>query len=577
VTRVETAEADVLVIGGGAAGVWAALKAQEEGARVTMIVKGVLGKSGCSIFASHLPWYDETTEEKKKARLTYAIRYYNHYLTDQHYVIRLGQFVRERFFGELERLGVYWRRDDAGNIVVSKSLVPVCVAHKQGSSGLVIMERLRQEVLRRGIPVMEETCATGLLVEDGTCRGAVAVRLRDGAAVVVTSKAVVLATGHADYLSLRSTGTREQSADGISMAMRAGCELVNMEICWFHATDVSYPRAWMRLHVYPNPLVGTEETSRMYNSAGEVFFEQKRDAPGSSAPYVQQMRRLALQVERGLARWDGGYYSGYTHIDPEVLRAYQHQIGVWNKLGLDVTRDLLECAITWHMRQGGIHLDTRTMMAVGVEGLYVAGGLGGHYLGGLGPATYDGWVAGTMAAEYARRAKKAGATQIGEGELAKREIMRVTGLLQKVGTERPYWPALVKREIRRVMWEEMGFVKSETSIRRASERLGRIRQEMVPRMGLRYLGDRWNFEWVEALDVLSMLDACEATVCGALERKESRGPFYRSDFPYVDNENWLVKLIQDWREGRPSFRKEYYETPFLKPEREREGYFDADY
>lgn len=573
-------DADVLIIGGGAAGASAALKAHEAGARVVMVVKGLLGKSGCSIFASHLPYYDVSTPERRAARFEYAVRYYNHYLVDQEYVQRMGQFVRTHFFDDLEKAGVYWRRTDDGRVLASSNLVPVAVAHKQGASGVIIMDTLRRLILSRDIRVLEETMATALLVSGGCCLGAVALDCRTGEIQAICSKSTILATGQSDYLSLRSTGTREQSADGISLALRAGCEVMNMEIQWYHATDVAEPTSWMRFHIYPNPLVGTAETSRMYNSRGEVFFEQKVHAPGSSAPYVEQIRRLAQQVERGLARWDGGYYSGYTHIDPEVIRTYQHQAKIWDKLGLDVGKDLLECGITLHMRQGGVFADTKTLQT-GVEGLYVAGAIGGHYLGGVGPVTYDGSVAGE---EAARRAGSMSLPPLPDGQI-RSEVDRLEALLAP-RPEDGYYPVQLKTMIRQVMWEKMGYVKDEASMTAALGAFRQLRETMAPRMGLRSTSRRWNTGWIDAIDVYAMLDACEATARSGLYRKESRGPFYRRDYPYVDNDNWLVKIIQRWDPARGAgpadddgvrFRTEPYATPVLKPPAGKQPFFEADY
>jgi succinate dehydrogenase/fumarate reductase flavoprotein subunit len=203
------------------------------------------------------------------------------------------------------------------------------------------MEKRRREVLRHGIPVLEESAATSLLVDDGRVVGATVLDYRRGHVIVVLAGATILATGHSDYLAARATATREQSADGIAMAIRIGAEMANLEMQWWHVSDMAYPRTWMRMHLYPNPLLGTTESSRLYNSEGEVFYEQKTHSPASSAPYVEQARRLAQEVQRGRARWDGGYYSGYDHIPADVIKAYQRQAKVWEKLGLDVGRDRL--------------------------------------------------------------------------------------------------------------------------------------------------------------------------------------------------------------------------------------------
>jgi len=562
-------DTDVLVIGGGAAGANAALKAADKGARVLMIVKGLLGRSGCSIFGSHLPYHDVSTVEKDRDRFRYSVRYYNHYLTDQEYVKRMGQYMRTEFFPELERLGVYWRRTDDGKLVTGSDRVPVLVAHKQGASGVIIMSKRRHEILARGVPVREETAATSLLVHDGRVVGATALDYRRGEFFAVRAKSTILASGHSDYLATRSTGTREQSADGIAMALRAGAELANLEIQWWHASDLKEPRAWMRVHIYPNPLLGTKETARLYNARGEVFYEQATHSPGSSAPYVEQMRRLALEVEAGAARWDGGYFSGYDHIPAEVIKTYQHQAKVWSKLGLDVGRERLECGVTWHMRQGGIEVDPQRMQST-LPGLYVAGGIGAHYLGGLGPVSYDGKVAGTAAAESARSSAQPPQPR----EAIRREEERVFGLL-RTGSKGPL-PIELKVRIREIMWE-LGYVKNERKLLAALEALQSLREERVSQLRLRTTSKTWNSGWLDALDVYSMLDACEATIRSGLHRKESRGPFYREDYPYVDNENWLCKVIVSRRDGQWQWRTEPYALPYLGPERSREPFFEADY
>ncbi|MEE8545123.1 MAG: FAD-dependent oxidoreductase, partial [Alphaproteobacteria bacterium] len=210
---------DVLVIGGGAAGAHTALEATARGARVQMVVKGLLGKSGCSIFAGYFPYPDVTTPEKSHERLVNSVRYYNHYLTDQDYVMRMEAYMRDEFFAELERLGVYWRRRDDGALEVSPNRARVVVAQKQGASGTIIMDKLRRQIFSLGIPVREECAATGLLLDDGRVVGASVLDIRRGELFVVLAKATVIATGHSDFLARRATATREQSADGIAMAL----------------------------------------------------------------------------------------------------------------------------------------------------------------------------------------------------------------------------------------------------------------------------------------------------------------------------------------------------------------------
>jgi succinate dehydrogenase / fumarate reductase, flavoprotein subunit len=565
----EVLETDVLVIGGGAAGTNAALKAADRGARVTMVVKGLLGKSGCSIFAAFTPYFQKTDEEIRRNRWRFMVRYYNHYLADQEYCARMEDYMCTEFYPDLERLGVYWRRDAEGQLAMVQARTRSLVAHKQGATGPILLEKRRREIQRRGIPLHEECAITSLVTNAGRVVGATVLDYRSGRFFVIHAKTTILATGHSDYLATRATGTREQSADGIAMAVRVGAELANLEIQWWHVSDVLEPKSWMRYHLYPNPLMGTLETSRLYNSLGEMFYEQKTHSPGAAAPYTEQLRRLCLQVQAGKARWDGGYHSGYDHIARETITTYQHQAKVWSKLGLDVATDRIECGITMHMRHGGLNVATERMQT-SLPGLYAAGGVGCHYLGGFGPASYDGKVAGEAAAEDALASEHRRASK----QAIEAEEARVFGFL-RADAQGPR-PIQAKLRIREIMWE-LGYVKNQEKMQAALDALQEVRDSTVPRLRLQSASRSWNTGWIDALDACSMLDACEATIRSGLNRKESRGPFYREDYPYVDNENWLCRNIVARVDGSWSSRTQAIEVPYVSPEKKREHFFEADY
>lgn len=565
----ETIETDVLVIGGGAAGTNAALKATDHGARVALVVKGLLGKSGCSIFAAFTPYFQKTNEELRRNRWRFMIRYYNHYLADQAYCGRLEDYMCEEFYPDLERIGVYWRRKAEGGLEMIEARTRSLVAHKQGATGPILMDKRRREVLRRGIPVHEECAVTSLITDGGRVVGATVLDYRRGRVFAIRAASTIIATGHSDYLATRATGTREQSADGIAMALRAGAELANLEIQWWHVSDVLEPKSWMRYHIYPNPLMGTLETSRLYNARGEMFYEQKTHSPGAAAPYTEQLRRLAREVIAGRARFDGGYHSGYDHIPGETTKAYQHQAKIWHKLGLDVGKDRLECGITWHMRHGGINVDAERMQT-SVPGLYAAGGVGCHYFGGVGPASFDGKVAGVAAAEAAL----SGSRHDLPGRALDAEEKRVFGF-RRNGTEGPR-PIEAKLRVRRIMWE-LGYIKNERKLQTALAALQEVRDVMIPRLRLQSTSLNWNTGWMDALDAGCMVDACEAMVRSGLNRKESRGPFYREDYPFIDNENWLCRNVVARVDGQWQSRQQPIPTPLLAPEKNREPFFEADY
>lgn len=278
-----TLSADVIVVGGGSAGCSAALRMRELGIRPLVVSKGPVGKSGCSIFAGALivgGTMLDSTPAHATASIEFFVKYYSQYLVDQAYLEGAGAWIEEVFYPELDEAGLCFRRDDEGRIVTSIGPVRWLCAASQGQSGILLMDRRRKQLAAAGVDILEETAVTTLLTDDhGAVAGVVALHLPTGEIHAVRARAVVLATGHADRLTKRATGTREQSADGIALAYRAGADLVNLEMQYWHSSDLAHPNCWQRGHMYPNPLVGTAETSRMLNADGEVFFELAADAP----------------------------------------------------------------------------------------------------------------------------------------------------------------------------------------------------------------------------------------------------------------------------------------------------------
>ena len=565
---------DVAIIGGGAAGTYLALCLNKAGIKPIILAKGLVGKSGASIFAGNLNLHGHVfhgSDEEAAAMRDYIIRWYNHYLIDQDYALEGEKWTELVYYPELEEAGVYFRRDDQGKVVTSHGLARGAAIRQQGQSGILLMDLRRKQVRRANIETLQETAVTKLIQNDhGEVVGVVAFHCPTGEILAIQAHAVVIATGPADRIATRSTGTREQSGDGIALAYRAGGELLNLEIQWWHASDFKWPPCWQRMHVYPNPLVGTAETARMYNADGVEFFDQSRDAPNSYAPYPTQFKALAKQIELGKARLDGGYYSGYDHIDPEVLRNYVTTTKAFEKVGLPGDRARVETASTWHYRQGGINVNPHTM-ATNVPGLYVAGPVGGHNNGSLGYTAYDAFV---CAETIKGKAGLAGKPMFPE-RAAELERTRISELLRQL-PEGGVTPMALKAKIRDLMYDKMGFIKTKERMEEALAEILRFRSELAPRMGLRDLTLRQNYGWLDAIDVFNLLDTSEITIRSALNRKESRGPFYRTDYPYTDNEKWLVKNI-GWKDsaGRVQFRLEPYQTPYYRPEFAKEHFLEV--
>ncbi len=553
---------DVAVIGGGAAGCYAALSLQKLGIRPLIICKGLTGKSGASLFAGNLVISGRAlgnTEDNARNTAEFLIKYHNQFLIDQHWARRCGEWLEKIYYPELEEAGLYFRRDDAGHVVTSPGKIRSIAANVQGNSGVPFMDLRRKQVIKAKIPRLEETAATALLRRpDGSVGGVFCLDTISGEYIVVLARAVILATGYSDRLHVRSTGTREMSADGIALGWRAGATLVNLEMQWWHTNDIADPPTWQRMQVYPNPMLGSEKSARMVNSAGEEFFNQQQDDPLAFGPYTVQLKALAKQVRAGKARYEGGYYAGFDHCDSAEVESYTSYSKAYRQLGLDFPRELVETAVSAHYRQGGIDVDTTTMRS-SVPGLYVAGGLGGHSNGLIGLATYDGRVvADGVAADLPRLAP----CDLPEQEVA-RERQRLDVL--RDGPGEGLVPVKIKERLRQVMWDKAGVEKDAASLRSGLGDIEEIRLDLIPRMQLNSRARTANYEWLDAIDVVNMTEACELILQSSLERKESRGPFFRRDFPQTDNANWLTANILKKTDNGFRFEQRPYELPFFTP------------
>jgi succinate dehydrogenase flavoprotein subunit len=341
---------------------------------------------------------------------------------------------------------------------------------------------------------------------------------------------VIVCTGGHTRLWRRSSSRRDENfGEAFGLLLEAGCELMDMELVQFHPTGI----------LWPDDLAGTlvteavrGEGGRLYNALGERYME-RYDAARME---LSSRDRVALanytEIADGHGTERGGVLLDITHrgkdfiLDklPRMYRQFvEHQM-------LDISKEPMEVAPTAHYTMGGVVVDPDTH-ATSVVGLYAAGevtaGLhGANRLGGnsLAETIISGRRAGEAAARFAEE---------GEVVLRSRRVIREAcdelDALVKPGDElaRP-----MQRHLRNAMWEFCGVVRDEEGLKRGLSELEDVRRAL-PDVDVRPGAEGWS-DLAHALDLHGGLLAAEATLRGALERRETRGAHNRSDFPNVD-------------------------------------------
>jgi len=570
-----THDTDVLIIGGSAGGMYAAINAFDMGAKVMLISKALLGRGGCSATFGYIggtysskknrvaPPLDSTEDKSFHDK----IKYYGHYLADQEFAKKAWSY-NETFYHRMEEMGLYIRRTDDGDVVTSGGFGYGPISPKLGTTGKGIMDVLRSQLFTRRVPILEESTGVTLIRSGERVTGAIIYDYMKGTLIQIHAKAVILACGHVNWLWDRNTATREQAGNGLAMAYRAGAELAGIEMVWWHIADVAYPKAWMRSHMYPNPIPMTSEVVEFYNSDGEMFYHGNMYR-GAQPSYYISCKYLTRQIQAGKARADGGYFAYFGKIDPYNLREYSTVGSYLEKLGLDPQKDMIECAMTSHQQRGGVAVDHD--MATRVEGLYIAGSLAADFVTGIITVAWEAETAARSAVEFARRNPR-----LARGTTIRGIEKKFSDLLSAVPRS-PIAPSVVKERIRQLMGKEMGYFKDGEKIARAIAGLREIRRDLVPRMQIRSKNPVANYELLDAVDVPDMLDVAELISIASLKRTESRGAFYRSDYPIVDNKNWLKNIYLSGDVSEPTVKLRDVNLKYVRPADETADFLTSEY
>lgn len=549
-----TSVSSVLVIGSGAAGMRAAIAAHEAGAHVQVIGKRPRLDAHTVLASGGINGALGSRDAEDSWQQHYADTVREGYLLAHPRVVEIMVKESPQAIRELDEWGCDFARTEDGKIdqrfFGAHYYRRTCYAGD--FTGRAILRTVHRRASELGVPpIAEDQYVAKLLVADDTCFGALAFDIHSGDRTVFLADAVIVCTGGHTRLWRRSSSRRDENfGDGFGLLLEAGVELMDMELIQFHPTGMMWPEdAAGRL--VTEAVRG--EGGRLYNALGERFME--RYDPDRLELSSRDRVALAIHTEIAAGRGtDRGAvfldisHRGKDYILDKLPRMYRQFIELQM---LDITAEPMEIAPTAHYTMGGVIVDPETH-ATTLAGLYAAG----EVCGGLHGANRLGGNSLSETLIAGRRAGEAAATFADEHEVVRRSraaIREANDELDELVRSGPELARPLQRRLRNVMWERCGVVRNEDGLRSALDEISEIRAA-IPDVDVRPGAEGWT-DLAHVLDLRGGLLAGEATIRGAIERRETRGAHNRSDHPETDPA-LQVNFYTHLANGRVDIRRE---------------------
>jgi succinate dehydrogenase / fumarate reductase flavoprotein subunit len=531
---------DVLIIGAGLAGQRAALAAAEAGVSVAIMSKVHPVRSHSVAAAGGINAAISVTDDWRSH--AYDTVKGSDFLGDQDAIeIMCSEAPHEVFY--LEHIGVTFHRNDKGELDL-RAFGGASVnrtAYVADITGQAILHVLYEQLMKHHETVdrYEEWFTTSLLIdESGACVGCVARDIRTGAMETFHAKNVILASGGSGQCFKPTTNALICTADGMAQAYRVGAPLMDMEMIQYHPTTL-----------VENGLLITEgargEGAHLLNSEGERFME--KSAPNkmelASRDVVSRAEQTEINEGRGVGEDGSGIYLDITVVPKKrTLEALREIVNIGKDFaGVDITAEPILIRPGQHYIMGGVKTDINGETSI--PGLYAAGEVacvsvhGGNRLGAN--SLLDTLIFGRRSGEHAAaRAQSMSMPQSDDHKL-REDAAEIKSIIERPKSGRRI--SEIKDELGTIMNRYVAVYREEEGMLKALDVVKRLQEEAKTA----YVDDRgtiFNQDVLGAIELGYMLDTAECIVVAALERKESRGAQFRTDFPERNDEEWMKHI-----------------------------------
>ncbi|MGD9843850.1 MAG: L-aspartate oxidase [Variibacter sp.] len=523
---------DILILGAGGAGLFAALHAKKANPDldVTIAVKGLLGKCGCTRMVQG--GYNVALAQGDSVERHFMDTIAGGaWLNNQDLAWLLVETAPRRI-RELETdLGCFFDRNPDGT-VHQKAFAGQTfdrTVHKGDLTGIEIINRLAEQVWRRDVKRLEDHRALDLIpAADGSgLAGVLMLDMRTGEPLMVRARATLLATGGGPTMYRYHTPSGDKSCDGMAMALRAGLPLRDMEMVQFHPTGLlAGPDTRMTGTVLEEGLRGAG--GYLLDSTGERFMFAY-DKRGERATRDIVSRSIQDRIRKGFATPNGGVWIEMKHLGPDrVRREFKGMVERCADCGFDLAGGRVEVVPTAHYMMGGVVFDTDcttpmpNLYAAGEDtgGVHGANRLGGN---GVANSTVYGGIAGDV---MGTRVKPSGALPEPDSAAIEAALARAMAPLSKSSGDLDG----VRRRLYDVMWDDVGILRTAEGLARGAASLEALQADLAG-MGVADGDRRYNLTWMDRLNLESLILVSRAICAAAQAREDSRGAHFREDFP----------------------------------------------